>query len=143
MSRSDFILTKILCKTYQRNLSYLEDDWFREGDALIMSFPYSGNGSYYPEYENVLDTCDQLNIPVFIDGAYFGISKDINYPLQHDCVKDFSVSLSKNIAGNPLRLAFDLLKKKLMMVSLLVCLGVMFMIVWEHTSHQTIGEIFP
>ena len=112
VSRSDFILTKILCKTYERNLCYLENDLLQEGDVLIMSFPYSGNGSYYPEYESVLDTCDRLNIPVFVDGAYFGISRDINYPLHHSCIKDFSVSLSKNLAGNPLRLGIRFTKEE-------------------------------
>ena len=64
------------------------------------------------EYESVLDTCDRLNIPVFVDGAYFGISRDINYPLHHSCIKDFSVSLSKNLAGNPLRLGIRFTKEE-------------------------------
>ena len=110
VSKSDFVLTKILCRTYERNLCFLENDLLQRGDILIMSFPFSGNGSYHPKYENVLDTCDTLDIPVFVDGAYFGISSNMHYPLQRDCVKDFSVSLSKNLAGNSLRLGIRFTK---------------------------------
>ena len=88
VSKSDFVLTKILCRTYERNLCFLENDLLQRGDILIMSFPFSGNGSYHPKYENVLDTCDTLDIPVFVDGAYFGISSNMHYPLQRDCVKE-------------------------------------------------------
>ena len=110
VSRSDFILTKILSKTYGRVLVPLEDGELESNDCLIISFPFSGNGSYYPDYEQLLDICDELNVPVFIDGAYFGISSGINYPLHRNCVKDFSVSLSKNLAGNPLRLGIRFTK---------------------------------
>ena len=112
VSKSDFILTKILSKTYSRDLVYLENEDLKTNDCLIISFPFSGNGSYYPNYEDVLNVCDELNIPVFVDGAYFGISSGIDYPLYHSCIKDFSVSLSKNLAGNPLRLGIRFTKEK-------------------------------
>ena len=113
VSRSDFILTKILSKTYERSLVFLEDKKLEENDCLVMSFPFSGNGNYYPNHEQLLDTCDKLNIPVFVDGAYFGISSRINYPLYRDCIKDFSVSLSKNLAGNALRLGIRFTKDEI------------------------------
>ena len=111
VSRSDFILTKILSKTYGRNLVFLEEDDLDSNDIVVMSLPYSGNGSYYPEHEKFFDKCDELNIPVFIDGAYFGISRDIEYPLHRECIKDFTVSLSKNFAGEPLRLGIRFTKE--------------------------------
>lgn len=110
VSRSDFILTKILSKTYSRNLSYLEEGDVEENDCIIMSFPFSGNGNEYPGWENVFDTADELNVPVFIDGAYFGISSGVEYPLSRKCVRDFAVSLSKNLAGHPLRLGMRFTK---------------------------------
>jgi hypothetical protein len=104
VSRSDFVLTRILSDTYSRSMLYLEDAELNENDCVIISFPFSGNGSLYPGCNELLDCADKLNVPVFIDGAYFGISHGIDYPLAHPCVTDFSVSLSKHIGGNCLRL---------------------------------------
>jgi hypothetical protein len=104
VSRSDFIITRVLSKAYGRNLCYLEDDELRAGDSLIISVPFSGNGAMHPEFDRIMDTCDGLDIPVFIDAAYFGISHGITYDLTRPCVKDIATSLSKNFVGNPLRL---------------------------------------
>ena len=104
VSRSDFVLTKILAKQYNRNILSLEEAPLDSNDCLVMSFPFSGNGSTYPDVNHILDQAEENNVPVFIDGAYFGISHGIHYPLDRSCIKDFAVSLSKNLAGNPLRL---------------------------------------
>jgi len=103
VSRSDFVITRILCTAYQRPMTYLEIEKLDKNDCLILSFPFSGNGSYYPDHEALLNSADELNIPVFVDAAYFGISHGIDYPLHRPCVTDFAVSLSKNLAGNTFR----------------------------------------
>lgn len=103
-SRSDFIITKILSSSYHRELVFLEDDVLRKGDILIISLPFSGNGGVYPNFDSILNAADDLDIPVFLDGAYFGIAHGIHYPLTRHCIKDFAVSLSKNFAGRELRL---------------------------------------
>ena len=104
VSRSDFVLTQILSQTYNRKIQYLEDEKLDANDCVILSFPFSGNGSYYPDYLTLLDRADILGIPVFVDGAYFGISHGIDYPLNRKCVTDFATSLSKNLAGAPFRM---------------------------------------
>jgi hypothetical protein len=104
VSRSDFVLTKILCRSWNRSWLPLEEQDIQPQDCVIMSLPFSGNGSLHPRWSDILDSCDALQVPVFLDGAYFGISHGIDYDLHRACVKDFSVSLSKNLAGNPLRL---------------------------------------
>lgn len=104
VSRSDFILTKILCTSWSRDWLPLEEGNLEPNDCIVMSLPFSGNGSYHPAWSDLLEQAESMLIPVFVDGAYFGISKNINYPLHYNCIKDFSISLSKNLAGNPLRL---------------------------------------
>ena len=94
-SRSDFVLTKILCKQYNRELKNLEDEPLEEGDALVISLPFSGNGSTYPDFEHIITQCNTLDIPVLLDGAYFGISHGINYNLNNPCIKDFVISITK------------------------------------------------
>jgi len=111
VSRSDFIITRVLSKAYGRNLCYLEDDELKPNDSLIISVPFSGNGSMHPDFNKIMDTCDELNIPVFIDAAYFGISHGITYDLTRPCIKDLTTSLSKNLVGNPLRLGVRFTKE--------------------------------
>jgi hypothetical protein len=101
-SRSDFILTKILCKSWSRQFLSLEDAPLDENDALVISMPFSGNGGVYPE--NLLAQAEKLDIPVMIDAAYYGNSQGVIYDLRYDCIKDFAVSLSKCLAPNQLRL---------------------------------------
>ena len=39
-----------------------------------------------------------------IDGAYFGIGKDLAYPLDRQCVREFTTSHSKNFGLQNLRI---------------------------------------
>jgi hypothetical protein len=110
VSRSDFVLTPILARAYDRELVFLEDDVLTSNDCIVVSVPFSGNGTLIPGWNNLLDQADELGVPVFIDAAYFGISYGLTYPLDRPCVTDFAVSLSKNLAGNPLRLGIRFTK---------------------------------
>jgi hypothetical protein len=110
VSRSDFVLTKILSKTFQREFLYLEEEVLHTNDCVVMSMPFSGNGSKHPAFDLILDQADFMGVPVFVDAAYFGISHNIEYPLHRACIRDFTLSLSKNMAGNPLRLGIRFTK---------------------------------
>jgi len=101
-SRSDFILTKILSSSWNRQFLVLEEAPLDENDAVILSMPFSGNGSDYPE--NILGLAEKLDVPVMIDGAYIGNSQGVVYDLRYTCIKDFAISLSKCLAPNQLRL---------------------------------------
>lgn len=111
VSRSDFVLTKILAKSWGHSLLFVEEGPLESNDCLIMSMPFSGNGFQHPGHDSLLDQADDLGVPVFVDGAYFGISRDIVYPLDRECIKDFTVSLSKNMIGDPLRLGIRFTKE--------------------------------
>jgi len=111
VSRDDFALTRVICKNFNRELLYLEDAPLADNDMLIISLPFSGNGSVYPDFEKILDSADTLNVPVFVDGAYYGISHDIKYPLHHNCITDFVVSLSKNLSPRSMRLGIRFTKE--------------------------------
>lgn len=104
VSRSDFILTTILSKTYNRDICYLEEQELHVDDCVILSQPYSGNGAQYPYLEQLLEQADHLRVPVMIDGAYFGLAHDTSINLQHSCVTDFATSFTKNFSGHNLRL---------------------------------------
>jgi len=103
-SKDDFLLSKILCTSYSIDYKHIEDGEIQKNDCVILSLPFSGNGTVLPALNSLLDACDNLDVPVMIDGAYFGIGKDIEYPLQRKCIREFTTSHSKNFGLQNLRL---------------------------------------
>jgi hypothetical protein len=65
------------------------------GTKLILSVPFAATGNVPDHYEEILDRCTQLNIPVFIDMAYFGACKLGEVNIDYKCVKIVAFSLSK------------------------------------------------
>lgn len=67
-----------------------------KGQALILSFPFSDTGCEHVDFKKILETCNQLNIPVCLDIAYWGIAKDLTLQLNDwHCVQEVACSLSK------------------------------------------------
>ena len=96
--KGDYAYHKVSWKTYF-NWAYLEDDELREGDALIISVPFSDLGAKHPETESILDKCDELGIPVFIDAAYYCIVRDLEFDLDRPCIDTIAFSMSKAFYG--------------------------------------------
>ena len=68
----------------------------RPNHAVIISLPFSDQGSEYPGFHDILNRCNQLDIPVCLDLAYWGIAKNIHIDLdQYPCVEQVTASLSK------------------------------------------------
>ena len=62
------------------------DDALPKGDAVIVSLP-SGNGKQHKDWFELLDTCDELDIPVFVDMAWYGTCWNINVNVNRHCIK--------------------------------------------------------
>jgi|TARA_B100001778_G_C18525497_1_gene600951 hypothetical protein len=97
MLKGDFFYHKA-CLSKGFKWKYLEDD-LQEGDALIISVPFSDTGKTPEDLENILLNCDELNIPVLLDMCYYTIGKNINIDLTHPCIDTISFSLSKFADG--------------------------------------------
>ncbi len=78
---------------------YLEDDIIREGDAVIMSVPFSDLGDIHPQTDFILNICDKLDVPVFLDCAYMIIARDIDFDFNRECIQGVSFSMSKGFYG--------------------------------------------
>lgn len=104
VSNDDFVVTKVLCKNNNINFEPLENGPIKKYDAVIMSHPFSGNGTTMPECIDVLQQCEELGVPVLLDCAYFGIGYDMTYPLQFKCITDLVFSTSKHFATTQMRL---------------------------------------
>ena len=66
---------------------------------MIISLPFSDCGAEHPATQDILDECDKLDVPVFIDCAYYSIARDINFNLDRKCIKGIAFSLSKAFYG--------------------------------------------
>jgi hypothetical protein len=68
----------------------------KDSHALLLSAPFSDFGTIHPEFEIVLDICNDFNIPVCLDIAYWGIAKNVHINLNdYPCIKEVTCSLSK------------------------------------------------
>lgn len=64
--------------------------------SLLISLPFSATGSPHEEFESILDRCDQMAVPVCVDLAYWGITKNCSLDLAaHPSVQEITASLSK------------------------------------------------
>ena len=96
--KGDYAYRKVSWKNYF-NWAYLEDDELRKNDALIISVPFSDLGAKHPDTESILDKCDELEIPVFIDAAYYCIVRDLEFNLDRPCIDTIAFSMSKAFYG--------------------------------------------
>lgn len=88
--------------------SFLEDDALDKNDCVVISLPFSDTGGEHPDMKKVLQQCDQLNIPVLVDCAYFGICSGIKFDLNHPSITDITFSLSKSFPVPHLRIGMRL-----------------------------------
>jgi len=96
--RGDYAYHKVSWKNYF-NWAYVEDDKLRKNDALIISVPFSDLGSEHPVTQDLLNECDELDIPVFIDAAYYCIAREVNFNLERPCIDTVAFSMSKAFYG--------------------------------------------
>ena len=96
--KGDYAYHKVSWKNYF-DWEYVEDDDLRSGDAFIISVPFSDLGAKHPETESILDKCDELGIPVFIDAAYYCIVRDLEFDLDRPCIDTIAFSMSKAFYG--------------------------------------------
>ena len=67
-------------------------------DVLVVSYPSCITGGMIDGFENTLDHCNYLNIPVHIDGAWLGQCRNFEFDVSHPAIHSVSVSLSKALA---------------------------------------------
>jgi len=72
-----------------------QDDW------VIVSLPFSGNGSISKMYNTMIKDAEEKNIPILLDCAWFGTCNNITFDFSSPAIKEVAFSLSKGIGlGN-------------------------------------------
>lgn len=79
------------------------EEQLRENDYVIISFPFCSTGDVPENFEDILDQCEMLGVPVEIDCAYFGTCTGLNFNLSHPAIKAVSFSLSKSMGLGDIR----------------------------------------
>lgn len=77
------------------NWAWLEDDAIDSNDAVIISLPFADTGDKHGLYHELMRQCSELDVPVLVDCAYFGVCRGIEFDLAYRCITDVVFSLSK------------------------------------------------
>jgi hypothetical protein len=94
--RGEYMYHQVTWRTFWPNWKFIEDAGLDPNDAVVISLPFSNLGTEHPEMQQILNKCTDLNIPVLIDCAYFGICSGIHFNFDHPCITDIAFSLSKS-----------------------------------------------
>jgi hypothetical protein len=82
--------------TYVKNYGDLVSKIQGKGlHALLISVPFSDYGCMHPEFYDILNICQINDIPVCLDLAYWGISKNVHLDLSYPAIQEVTCSLSK------------------------------------------------
>lgn len=79
----------------------IENSILTENDSVIVSCPFSATGDKHPHWDELINTCNKLNIPVFVDCAFFGTCYDVHVDFNQPCIDTVSFSTTKGLnTGN-------------------------------------------
>jgi len=102
--KGEFVYHRLSCRNNNYDWAYLEDSKLDKNDGVIISLPFSDTGNKHNQLDYILDTCDELNVPVLLDCAYFGICKGLDFNFTHECIKEITFSLSKTFYSAYIRI---------------------------------------
>lgn len=72
----------------------------KENIPLIISLPVWQHCDIHENWEEILKECEQKNIDIHIDGAWFQSARDINFNFDHPNIKSFAMSMTKGLELN-------------------------------------------
>jgi hypothetical protein len=94
--KGDFMMHKVACNNMNANWEWIYNyGQITEGDAVIISCPFSDTGRLKEDMHELLEWCTINNVPVLIDMAYFGMCYGIDIDVDKPCVEEVTFSLGK------------------------------------------------
>ena len=82
------------------------------GDVFVASYPSNITTGYHKDFDKLLDHCAEHNVPVHIDGAWFGQCRNFEFDVTHPAVQSVSVSLSKALGMGSQRIGIRYTREK-------------------------------
>jgi hypothetical protein len=94
--RGEYAHHKIVFDNHFPNWKYIESEELKQGDAVVVSMPFSETGDIHKYFTTeFLDECYLKNIPVLIDSAIYGTVGGIEFDYSHPAIEQVTFSLSK------------------------------------------------
>lgn len=106
--KAEYMYHKASWRNNFSNWRNIEDEPLAKGDAVVISMPFSDTGNIHPLTHEVLDQCDELGIPVLLDSAFYGVSGNIDFDYDRECITDVTFSLSKTFGVANMRIGMRL-----------------------------------
>ena len=92
--KGEYFYHQIMARNYFQ-MEWLENDVIKENDFVVISCPFSDTGDVPQNFYSILESCNNLNVPVLLDMSYINISNISNINLNFKCIKTITTSLSK------------------------------------------------
>ena len=92
--RGEYIYHQLAWRNNWPDWKFIDELDLESNDAVVISLPFADTGDEY-RLKEILDACEEKNIPVLIDCAYFGTCKGVEFDLSYNCITDIAFSLSK------------------------------------------------
>jgi len=96
---------------YINNWDFVEDSPLTRKDALIVSAPFSATGNLHPKFYETIEEANNLDIPVLVDCAFFGITRNLKLNLNYRCIKSVAFSMSKAFCAGVFRAGIEFSKQ--------------------------------
>jgi len=95
LAKGEYFYHQMMHGLWYEKFAWLEEEEIKQGDVLLISVPFSDTGAVPDYLEDLLNTCDEKNVPVMIDLAYINLAKGLTINLEHPCIEYVVSSLSK------------------------------------------------
>jgi len=90
----EYIYHQLAWRNSWPDWKFIDDLDLESNDAVVVSLPFADTGDEH-KLKEILAACEEKNIPVLIDCAYFGTCKNVEFDLSYNCITDVAFSLSK------------------------------------------------
>jgi hypothetical protein len=109
--RGEYMYHQLAWRNSWPNWKFIENLDIQAGDAVVISMPFADTGEVHKDYVPLMQLCEQLNVPVLIDSAYFGMCGEMVFDYGHKCITDIAFSLSKTFPVSHIRIGMRLTRQ--------------------------------
>lgn len=109
--KDEYFYHHMMRRNYFKDYLDINPSTLDKGDVVVMSCPFSGTGNLPADFYLILQTCEDLSIPVMLDLAYINISSLNALDLNYKCIETVTTSLSKVFPVEKYRVGIRLERK--------------------------------
>lgn len=82
-------------KKLNPNLQHATLETLQVGKPLVLEYPFPKYQGEHPQYKEIIKSCNEKNVDVYLDCAWLPISWELDLDLNQPCIKGLAISLSK------------------------------------------------